>query len=142
MQIKANFSNFKKFEEHLRFLQSNFPDEMEQFLLDIGNSVIRASKRRTPTETGDLKSSWKISDVERKGDTLYVTVFNDATTTYEGRTVPLAPFVEFGHKITTKDGRVTGKVDGYYMFTTSIKTINRQIPRRLRKIFDDLVSRL
>lgn len=140
--IKMKMSNFKKFEEHLRFLQANFPSEMEQFLLDIGNSVVRATKRRTPSDTGDLKSSWKISDVERDGDTLLVTVYNDATTTYEGRTVPLAPFVEFGHKITTKDGQVTGKVDGYFMFTTSIKSINRQIPRRLRKIFDELVSQL
>lgn len=140
--IKMKMKNFKKFEEHLNYLKRNFPHELEKFLLDIGNSVVRASKRRTPKDTGDLKNSWKISSVEREGDTLYVTVFNDATTTYKGRTIPLAPIVEFGHKITTKDGEVTGKVDGFYMFTTSIKSINKQIPRRLRKIFDDLVAGL
>jgi hypothetical protein len=124
--------NFKKFEEHLKFLKANFPDELEQFLLDMAGSLQRATVRRTPKDTGDLKKGWKISSIERDGDKLFITVYNEEF---------YAPFVEFGHKV-VRNKKVVGKADGSYMLTTSIRSINRQIPRRLRKIFDDLVARL
>lgn len=118
------------------------PDELEQFLIDISKSLNKAVLKRTPVDDGELKGHWKITSIQRDGDKLYLTIYNDATTTYEGRTVPLAPFVEFGHKITNKNGEVVGKVDGFYMLTSSIKVVNRQIPRRLRKIFDRLVDKI
>lgn len=139
--IRMEFKGFKKFHEQLLFLKNNFPEELEQFLLDITKAVDKATIKRTPVEHGELKSKWKISKVEREGDKIFITYFNDATTTYEGRTVPLAPFVEFGHKVVNKDGKVVGKADGYYMLTTSIKAVNKQIPRRLRKLFNELVER-
>lgn len=140
--IKMQLKNFKKFEEHLQHLQQNFPEELEQFLLDVAKSLNRSVLKRTPELTGELKKSWKISSVKKDGDSMYITIFNDATTEYEGRQVPLAPFVEFGHKVVNKSGEVVGKADGYYMLTTSIKATNKQIPRRLRKIFDKLVASL
>jgi hypothetical protein len=142
--LKMQFKGFKKFHEQLLYLQKNFPEELEQYLLDITKAVDRATTRRTPVEHGELKSSWKISKVEREGDKLFITYYNDATTTLEGRTVPLAPFVEFGHKIVDNlngTGKVVGKADGYYMLTSSIKAVNRQIPRRLRKLFNELVEK-
>jgi hypothetical protein len=139
--IRMEFRNFKKFRDQLLYLQKNFPEELEKFLLDITKAVDKATTKRTPVEHGELKRDWKISKVEREGDKLYVTYYNDATTTYEGRQVPLAPFVEFGHKVVDKSGEVVGKADGYYMLTASIKAVNRQIPRRLRKLFNELVER-
>jgi hypothetical protein len=142
--IRMEFKGFKKFQEQLLYLQKNFPQELEQYLLDITKAVDRATTKRTPVDHGELKRSWKISKVERDGDKLFVTYYNDATTTLEGRTVPLAPFVEFGHKIVDNlngTGKVVGKADGYYMLTTSIKAVNKQIPRRLRKLFNELVER-
>jgi hypothetical protein len=139
--IRMEFKGFKKFRDQLLYLQKNFPKELEQYLLDITKAVDRATKKRTPVEHGQLKGSWKISKVERDGDKLFITYYNDATTTYEDRTVPLAPFVEFGHKVVDKSGKVVGKVDGYYMLTSSIKAVNRQIPRRLRKLFNELVEK-
>jgi hypothetical protein len=132
---------FKKYNEQLMFIKNNFPEELEKFLLDLGKSLNKAVLKRTPVDDGELKGAWKISDIQRDGDKLYLIIHNTATTTYEGREVPLAPFVEFGHKIVDKSGKTVGKVDGYYMLTTSIKTVNRQIPRRLRKMFNELVSR-
>jgi hypothetical protein len=140
--IRMQMKGFKRFEEQLRYLQRQFPEELEQFLIDIAKSVDRATKKRTPVDHGELKRSWKISSISRDGDKMYITIYNDATTTYEGREVPLAPFVEFGHKIVNKKGEVVGKADGFYMLTASIKAVNRQIPRRLRKVFDKLVSRI
>lgn len=130
--IRLKMRNFKKFEEQVKFLKANFPDELEQFLLDMSKSLLNATKRRTPIDEGELKKHWKISGIERDGDRLFITVSND---------VFYAPFVEFGHKVVVNK-KVVGKADGSYMLTTSIKSINKQIPRRLRKIFDDLVSRL
>lgn len=139
--IRMQLKNFKKFEDQLKYLKRKFPEELEKFLLDISKSLNRAVLKRTPVDDGELKQGWKISNIERDGDKMYIIIYNDATTTYEGRTVPLAPFVEFGHKIVDKDGKVVGKADGYYMLTASIKAINKQIPRRLRKVFDELVAR-
>ncbi|MCM3599390.1 HK97 gp10 family phage protein [Robertmurraya korlensis] len=139
--IRMEMRGFKKYNEQLMFIKNNFPEELEKFLLDLGKSLNRAVLKRTPVDDGELKGAWKISGIERDGDTVYLMIYNTATTTYEGREVPLAPFVEFGHKIVDKSGNTVGKVDGYYMLTTSIKTINRTIPRRLRKMFNELVSR-
>jgi hypothetical protein len=140
--IRMQLKNFKKFEEQLLYLKRNFPEELEKFLIDLSKSLNRAVLKRTPVDDGELKAGWRISNIERDGNKMYITIYNDATTTYEGREVPLAPFVEFGHKIVNKKGEVVGKADGFYMLTTSIKAVNRQIPRRLRKMFDELVSRL
>jgi hypothetical protein len=142
--IRMQFKGFKKYREQLIYLQKNFPVELEQFLLDVTKAVDRATTKRTPVEHGELKNGWKISKVEHEGDKLFVTYYNDATTTYEGRKVPLAPFVEFGHKVVDNlngTGKVVGKAQGYFMLTTSIKAVNKQIPRRLRKMFDELVAR-
>lgn len=138
--IKMEMKNLGKFSAQLQLLKEKFPEELEQFLLDIAKSLDRATERRTPVLTGDLKGSWKISSVKQEGDTMYIYVYNDAQTEYEGRMVPLAPFVEFGHKIVDKDGKVVGKADGFYMLTASIKAVNRQIPRRLRKVLDRVLG--
>jgi hypothetical protein len=140
--IRMEIRNFKKFEKQLNYLKENFPKELEQFLIDVSKSLDKAVTKRSPVLTGDLKGSWKITKIAREGDKMYITIYNDATTEYEGRQVPLAPFVEFGHKIVDTEGNVHGKVDGFYMLTASIKAINRQIPRRLRKLFDRLVEGL
>lgn len=130
--IKMKMHNFKKFEEHLKYLKANFPEEMEKFLLDMSKSLLKSTVRRTPQDSKELIKGWQIKDIERDGDKLFITIYND---------VFYAPFVELGHKI-VKNKKVVGKADGSFMLTTSIKSINRQIPRRLRKIFEDLVSRL
>jgi hypothetical protein len=140
--LNMKMKNFGRFAEELTLLKNNFPEELEQFLIDIAKSLNRSVRRRTPVQHGELKREWKISSITRDGDKMYITIYNDATTKYQGRSVPLAPFVEFGHKITSKDGKTTGKVEGFYMLTTSIKTINKQVPRRLRKIFDRLIDSL
>jgi Bacteriophage HK97-gp10, putative tail-component len=140
--LRLQLRNFDKFAEQLMHLKKEFPEELEQFLIDTAKALNRSVRKRTPVLHGDLKREWKISAVTRDGDKMYITIYNDATTKYEGRTVPLAPFVEFGHRITTKDGKTVGKVDGFYMLTTSIKAVNKQIPRRLRKVFDRLVDGL
>lgn len=138
--LKMN--GFDRFEEQLQFLKRQFPEELEKFLISIGKSVEKGVNKRTPVKTHNLKDSWHVTNVERDGDVLFIKIYNDAMTEYEGRIVPLAAFVEYGHEIKTKSGEVTGKVDGYYMFTVSIKNAKRQIPRRLKKVFDDLVNRL
>lgn len=138
--LRIEMRNLNKFSAQLQLLKQKFPEELEQFLLDIAKSLERATVRRTPVLTGDLKKGWRISSIKRQGDKLYIEVYNDATTTYEGRTVPLAPFVEFGHAIVNQKGETVGKADGFYMLTTSIKTVNRQIPRRLKKVLDRVLG--
>lgn len=142
MEYSLKIKGLDKFNEQLQFLKRNFPTELEEFLIGIGKSVEKNVNRRTPSKTSNLKDSWHVSNVQREGDTLFISIYNDATTTYKGRVVPLAPFLEYGHKITTDSGEVTGHVDGYYMLTVSVQTAQRQIPRRLRNTFNKLVDRL
>ena len=138
--MEFEFSNFKKFGAQLQILEKRFPEKVDEFLEETSKTVIRNVKRRTPELSGDLNNHWEVSPIKSKNGTKYIEIKNTAKTTYKGRIVPLAPFVEWGHKITTKSGEVTGKVDGYYMLSTSVKSANRGVPRRLRKLWNELIQ--
>ncbi|MFR9296248.1 MAG: HK97 gp10 family phage protein, partial [Aedoeadaptatus pacaensis] len=42
-------------------------------------------------------------------------------------TAPYAPYVEFGHRIVTRDGTTIGWQDGKFMLTVSLQTVERHL---------------
>ncbi|MCL2547908.1 MAG: HK97 gp10 family phage protein [Symbiobacteriaceae bacterium] len=114
-----------------RYLKlSNGSDELlRSFMLEMGLRVLAKTKRLTPVDTGYLRNSWTLGQVERVGDTLQITISNPAE---------YASFVEYGHKRSRwKSGDTAiapgDWVDGKFMATLSIMEVEREMPSHLHR---------
>ena len=85
---------------------------LRRYLNKMCNMVLARAIPITPVDTGTLRRSWHVTDVQLNGDEYTITVFNDAT---QSSPVSYASFVEYGHM--TVSG---GWVEGRFMLTTSI----------------------
>ena len=83
----------------------------------MGYRVLEKGQPRTPVDTGALKRSWKVSNVEVHGTTLTVTI---------SLNMEYASYVEYGHH----------SYPGQYMLSISINEISKQIPARFKKEFN------
>ena len=133
----------------LRDMRDRFQDALDdkvvddfiiQLLQDLANIVIRKTKRRTPSSTGNLKRNWKIGNVKHSGNYFIIEIYNN--TEY-------ASFVENGfrshwvpghwegnvfvYKRNEKTGMYVGSKDGWvegkFMLKISIKEVENQMPR-------------
>ncbi|MBP0725538.1 HK97 gp10 family phage protein [Bacillus sp. RG28] len=127
---EMKLKNFDRFQEQMEFLTRNFPHEVESILDDTGKSLLKMSQQRTPVETNHIKKSWRKSEVVRENGVFKIRVWNEEH---------VAMHLELGHKI-VKNGIVVGRVRGVHMFAVPKRKINKQIPRRLRKIFNRLAD--
>lgn len=113
---------------------------IRDFLVEMGNRAMRKTKKRTPVgrdtpNPGNLRRSWKLTNVERRGNSYQIELYNDAR--YDGESY--ASFVEYGHR-TGKD--LTKWVEGRFMMTISMKEIERDLPKYLEKRMTELLDNL
>jgi hypothetical protein len=80
-EFEAMLNNFKQ-------VQKNYEQFIRKFLLEQGLRALAQVKKLTPVDNGDLKNAWELSEVMRKGDELYIVLFNR---------MEYASFVEDGH---------------------------------------------
>lgn len=127
---KFDFNEFKK-------LAGTFKKALDErvierfirdFLLEMAMRSLRKIKKRTPVDTGQLRRSWEVGKVEKKGNVYEITIVNP--TEY-------AAYVEYGHR--------TGKnldkwVEGRFMMTISMKEIERELPRYLERRMVELLN--
>lgn len=94
-----------------------------KFLTTIANKVMRKAMKRTPVDTGRLRRSYKVTKVTTRGDTLEITIFNDARD--NGADESYASYVEFGH---FTRGRVSW-VEGHWMLTMATDEVKAEMER-------------
>ncbi|WP_019123698.1 HK97 gp10 family phage protein [Brevibacillus massiliensis] len=76
---KFDFGDFKKlagaFQKTLdeRVIERFIRD----FLMEMAMRSIRKIKKRTPVNTGELRNSWQIGQVAKKGDAYEIEIFNN-----------------------------------------------------------------
>lgn len=134
--MSFDYSEFRRLRNNFARLTSEFNSWIYAFLLREGEHFIRVVKRRTPVDTGDLRSHWAIQGITRQGDNLQVEIVNP---------MHYASFVEYGHAKPYKAGASPGSadwVDGYFMMTVSVQTVIKQMPARFRKEFDVFLASL
>ena len=131
-----DYSEFQKFRNNFAKLTREFDSWIHRFLLNEGMRFIAEVKRRTPVDTGDLRSHWKLDGMSRSGDTLQVWFVNP---------MYYATFVEYGHAKPYKSGAQPGSpdwVEGYFMMTVSLEVIQRNMPARFEKQFEEFLKSL
>lgn len=152
-QLLNNFKDFQK--KHEQFIR--------QFLTEMGLRALAQTKALTPVDTGNLRNRWELSAVFRKGDSLYLVLFNP---------VIYASFVEDGHmqdrrflpieylERSRKNANEVAFLRDYYgydiggvmleekwipgqhMARISITKVEREIPKRFEKAFNEFVKGL
>lgn len=123
-KIKVQFDGLKEFQKTIE----NMEKEKEQLMIDtikeLAARLLRKVIKRTPSDTGNLRRNWAVSDVRKNGGNYEIEVSN--STEY-------ASYVEFGHRQTP--GRFVpaiGKrlkkswVKGKFMLTISEDELKRQ----------------
>ena len=67
---------FQELMEGLKSLQKQHEVFIRNFLTEMGLRALAQTKSLTPVDTGNLRERWELSQVFRKGDSLYVVIFN------------------------------------------------------------------
>ena len=144
---------FRELMDGLKSLQKQHEVFIRNFLTEMGLRALAQTKSLTPVDTGNLRERWELSQVFRKGDSLYVVIFNP---------VIYASFVEDGHmqhkrwlpgewagkKFKYNKGHDKGMmlterwVPGYHMARISINKIERELPMRYDRAFKEFIKGL
>lgn len=111
-----------------------FKDFERRFLETLANMVMQRVIPRTPVDTGRLRRSWKVSKVVEKGNTMEISIYNDARD--NGMDESYASYVEYGH---FTRGRVSW-VEGRWMLTISTDEVKAEMTRVWNKLFDEFVK--
>ena len=124
-----DFGGMSQLQQQMQRLESDFDQFLRQFLLKQALDALARTKDNTPVDTGLLRASWTIGEVQRVGNSLVVTISNP--TEY-------ASFVEYGHM--TRDRKRW--IEGKFMCTLAIDEVAKLIPQRFAAEFAAWVGRL
>lgn len=123
-------------EYHLKVLNATnkLKDFEKKFLTTLANMVMQRAIPNTPVDTGRLRRSYKVTKVEQKGDTLQITIYNDAKD--DGAAESYASYVEFGH---FTRGRVSW-VEGHWMLTIATDEVQAEMNRVWNQLFNEFIK--
>lgn len=123
-------------EYHLKVLNATnkLKDFEKKFLTTLANMVMQRAIPNTPVDTGRLRRSYKVTKVEQKGDTLEITIYNDAKD--DGAAESYASYVEFGH---FTRGRVSW-VEGHWMLTIATDEVQAEMNRVWNQLFNEFIK--
>jgi len=115
---------FVDFSKNLQRFSNNSNEVIRGIMIEILFRTLSLTVDTTPVgvypnkQGGTLKKSWSIGNISIKGNEVHGEIIN---------TAHYAPYVEFGHRIVTRDGTTIGWQDGKFMLTVSLKTVERHL---------------
>lgn len=141
------YNDMKTLLDNLKTAQKGHEKFIRDFLVEMGLRAMGQTKALTPVDTGNLRNRWELSNVFRRGDELYIVLFNPAE---------YASFVEDGHwqrarwvpgvwsggkkaRFTyvkgSKEGMMLAEkfIPGNHMARITINKIENEIPARYSK---------
>lgn len=118
------YREFRKMVQTLEDVQKQFDAFLRDFLLKQALIALRLVKPRTPVDTGNLRNSWELTDVQIYDSYLIVSLFNP---------VEYASFMENGFVYHTKNG--DKRYPGHHMAELSILQVQQQMPRKFDSAF-------
>lgn len=128
LNFTIDIANVKDYDEKLAKSIPLLRDFEYKFLTTVANKVMRKAMKRTPVDTGRLRRSYKVTKVTTKGNTLEITVYNDAKD--NGSDESYASYVEFGH---FTRGRVSW-VEGHWMLTMATDEVKAEMERTWKRM--------
>ena len=139
-KIKVQFNGLKEFQKIIEEMEKEKEQLMIDTIKELAARLLRKVIKRTPSDTGNLRRNWTVSDVRKNGENYEIEVSNSAE---------YASYVEFGHRQTP--GRfvpVIGKrlkkswVKGKFMLTISENELQKQAPAVIEKKITEWLKKL
>jgi bacteriophage protein of unknown function (DUF646) len=139
-KIKVQFDGLKEFKKIIEEMEKEKEQLMIDTIKELAGRLLRKVIKRTPSDTGNLRRNWTVSDVRKNGENYEIEVSN--STEY-------ASYVEFGHRQTP--GRFVpaiGKrlkkswVKGKFMLTISENELQKQAPAVIEKKITEWLKKL
>lgn len=139
-KIKVQFDGLKEFKKTIEEMEKEKEQLMIDTIKELAARLLRKVIKRTPSDTGNLRRNWTVSDVRKNGENYEIEVSNSAE---------YASYVEFGHRQTP--GRFVpaiGKrlkkswVKGKFMLTISENELQKQAPAVIEKKITEWLKKL
>nr|DAQ19951.1 MAG TPA: type I neck protein [Caudoviricetes sp.] len=139
-KIKVQFDGLKEFQKIIEEMEKENEQLMIDTIKELAARLLRKVIKRTPSDTGNLRKNWTVSDVRKNGENYEIEVSNSAE---------YASYVEFGHRQTP--GRFVpaiGKrlkkswVKGKFMLTISENELQKQAPAVIEKKITEWLKKL
>lgn len=139
-KIKVQFDGLKEFQKIIEEMEKEKEQLMIDTIKELAGRLLRKVIKRTPSDTGNLRRNWTVSDVRKNGENYEIEVSNSAE---------YASYVEFGHRQTP--GRFVpaiGKrlkkswVKGKFMLTISESELQKQAPAVIEKKITEWLKKL
>ena len=139
-KIKVQFDGLKEFKKIIEEMEKEKEQLMIDTIKELAARLLRKVIKRTPSDTGNLRRNWTVSDVRKNGENYEIEVSNSAE---------YASYVEFGHRQTP--GRFVpaiGKrlkkswVKGKFMLTISENELQKQAPAVIEKKIAEWLKKL
>ena len=139
-KIKVQFDGLKEFQKIIEEMEKEKEKLMIDTIKELAARLLRKAIKRTPSDTGNLRRNWTVSDVRKNGENYEIEVSNSAE---------YASYVEFGHRQTP--GRFVpaiGKrlkkswVKGKFMLTISENELQKQAPAVIEKKITEWLKKL
>ena len=139
-KIKVQFDGLKEFQKIIEEMEKEKEQLMIDTIKELAARLLRKVIKRTPSDTGNLRRNWTVSDVRKNGENYEIEVSNSAE---------YASYVEFGHR--QKPGRFVpaiGKrlkkswVKGKFMLTISESELQKQAPAVIEKKITEWLKKL
>lgn len=147
-----DFTELKQFRDNLVKVEKSIPKFLEMFILKMAYRTLRATKRITPVDTGELRNKWEVTDVKLHKYYVSASIVNSQE---------YASFVEDGHWQRRRwlPGRWVGNkfqyvphssygpnlesgimlqekwIPGHYMARISLNKVQNELPRRFEHEF-------
>ncbi len=105
---------------------NKYPKEFEAMMIKLAYELQGATKEKTPVKTNRLRSAWRVGKVKRKGDEIFIEVYNN---------VEYAEFVEYGHRVGEN-----GYKEGEHMLEISLKEIESKLTPYLKSWINNFIE--
>lgn len=119
-----DFREFRKLYDSMKEVQDEFDTFLKQFLTNQALIALRLVRPRTPVDTGTLRRSWQLSEVQVVGDNLVVHLVNP---------IEYASYMENGFTYNTKEGEK--RFPGFHMAELSILQVQQKMPAKFSSAF-------
>lgn len=125
MAFSIDYKELSAYVSSITVMKKDFHKFLRKFLLEMAERILARVKPRTPVDTGALRRSWELGDVQGEGQNISVEILNG---------MEYATDIEYGHRIVV-NGSEVGWYEGKFMLKISIDEIRRQIPARYQAEF-------
>ena len=127
MAFGINYKELSAYVSSITLMNNDFNKFLREFLLEMADRIIARVKRkdRTPVDTGALRRSWELGDIQGSGRNISVEILNG---------MDYATDIEYGHRIVVHGSEV-GWYEGRFMLKISIDEVRKQMPLRYQNEF-------